>query len=244
MFNLNLGLLQGIYQDAHSILEMPPVVVIPAILGVCIISYLLGSINSAIIISKVLYGEDVRTKGSGNAGMTNMLRNYGKGAAGLTLLGDLLKTAIAIFISAIFFGFQYVGGVSVSEFCYVSGVMAMLGHVFPVYYKFKGGKGVLVSSVTALILSPWVFLIMFLLFVFIVYLSRYVSLGSVTGAVLYPVLMKGYFALRFGGAPMPFLVTFSTIVIAVFIVWCHRQNLKRISNRTENKISFGKKKED
>ena len=100
MFNLNEGLLHYVYPTVEYVLNFPPRVLIPAILGICLISYLLGSVNSAIIISRMLYGEDVRTRGSGNAGMTNMLRNYGKGAAGLTLLFDLLKTVISIFIAS------------------------------------------------------------------------------------------------------------------------------------------------
>ena len=118
-------------------------------------SYLLGSINSSIIISKVLYRDDIRKHGSGNAGMTNMLRTYGKGAAGLTLLGDMMKTALAVLLAGILFGFNYVGGVSVGDgYCYVAGLFAVLGHIFPVYYGFKGGKGVLVTSTMALILTP------------------------------------------------------------------------------------------
>jgi glycerol-3-phosphate acyltransferase PlsY len=170
-----------------------------------------------------------------------MLRNYGKGAAGLTLFFDLLKTVISIFIAGIVFGFQYVGGVSISDFCYVAGIFVMLGHIFPLYYNFRGGKGVLVASTMALMLSPVVFAMLLLLFVAIVYLSRYVSLGSVTVGVLYPVVLSGYFSFTFGGTPMPAFTALSSIVLAIIIVWCHRKNLKRISERTENKISFGKK---
>ncbi|MBR5817153.1 MAG: glycerol-3-phosphate acyltransferase, partial [Clostridia bacterium] len=109
---------------------------------VIVSSYLLGSVNTAIVVSKTLYRDDIRKHGSGNAGLTNMLRTYGKGAAGLTLLGDLLKTAIAVLIAAVFWGFNYVGGISTSlGFCYIAGLFAVVGHIFPIYYKFKGGKG-------------------------------------------------------------------------------------------------------
>ena len=137
-----------------------------ALLGVLIISYLLGSVNTAIVISKLVYHEDIRTKGSGNAGMTNMLRTYGGKAAVMTLVGDLMKTVIAVFICSIFFGFGYIGGVSIGGTtqgeCYLAGLFAVLGHVFPIYYRFKGGKGVLVTSTMALILSPVPFLLLFL----------------------------------------------------------------------------------
>ena len=206
-------------------------------------SYLLGSINSSIIISKVLYRDDIRKHGSGNAGMTNMLRTYGKGAAGLTLLGDMLKTALAIVLAGLLFGFNYIGGVSVGDgFCYVAGLFAVLGHIFPIYYGFKGGKGVLATATMALIVSPVPFLILFAIFVAIVWASRYVSLGSVTVAVLYPVVLHGYFIIRFSGAQhsMPGIAAFATIALAIIIVWCHRGNLQRISDRTERKISFKK----
>ena len=205
-------------------------------------AYLLGSINSAIIVSKVLYRDDIRKHGSGNAGMTNMLRTYGAKAALLTLLGDLMKTALSVFIAAVFFGFNYVGGISTGDgFCYMAGLFAVIGHVFPIYYGFKGGKGVLATAVTALILSPIPFIILFSLFALIVAFSKYVSLASVSAAVLYPVVLHGYFAVVFPGAGTPGIMSLSTIIIAILIVWCHRENLKRISNRTENKISFGKK---
>ena len=203
-------------------------------------AYLLGSINSAIIFSRLVYHDDVRKHGSGNPGLTNMMRTYGKGAAGLTLLGDIMKTALAIFISAIFFGFNYIGGISVGEAGYVAGLFAVIGHIAPVYYKFKGGKGVLATAVMALILSPIPFLIVFVLFVAIVAISKYVSLGSVTTAILYPVVLHGYFAVVFNGAPMFGLIALSTIAIAFLIVWRHKENLKRIGDRTESKFSFKK----
>ncbi len=207
-------------------------------------SYLLGSINSSIIISRLVYHDDIRKHGSGNAGMTNMLRTYGKGAAGLTLLGDMLKTALAIVLAGILFGFNYVGGISIGDgYCYVAGLFAVVGHIFPVYYGFRGGKGVLATSTMALILTPLPFLLLFALFVLIVWLSKYVSLGSVTVAVLYPVVLHGYFSIRFSEAErtLPGLIAFSAIALAIIIVWCHRGNLQRISDRTERKISFKKK---
>lgn len=128
-------------------------------------------------------------------------------------------------------------------YCYVAGLFAVLGHIFPIYYGFKGGKGVLATSTMALILTPIPFLILFVFFVIIVWISKYVSLGSVTVAILYPVLLHGYFTIMFPEAQytMPGLISFSAIMLALLIVWCHRGNLKRISNKTERKISFKKK---
>lgn len=209
-------------------------------------SYLLGSVNSAIIISRVLYGDDIRKHGSGNAGLTNMLRTYGKGAAGLTLIGDIMKTAVAIFISAILFGFNYVAGLSTGDgMCYIAGMFAVVGHIAPIYYKFKGGKGVLATATMALILTPVPFLILFAVFVGVVAISKYVSLGSVISAILYPVLLHGTFAVVFSKAksPLPGLAALASILIAIIIVWCHRENLQRIMDRTERKLSFKKKSE-
>lgn len=240
MFNLNEGVLASIFTEAKHWAQMPWYAVVPAIIAICAVAYLLGSVNSAIIISKVFYGEDVRTKGSGNAGTTNMLRNYGALAAVGTLVGDMLKTAISIVVAGIVFGFGYAGPISVSEMCYVAGLFSIIGHVFPAYYGFKGGKGVLSTATMVLILSPIVFLILIALFIAIVWFSRYVSLGSVVAASLFPVVLHGYFGVF--SVQMPGLMALSSILLAVLIVWCHRSNLVRISNRTENKLSFGKKK--
>ena len=190
--------------------------------------------------------DDIRRHGSGNGGMTNMLRTYGKGAAGLTLVGDLMKTVIAIFVAAIFFGFNYVGGISTGDgVCYIAGLFVVVGHIFPVFYKFKGGKGVLATASMALILSPIPFLLLFVVFVGIVAASKYVSLGSVTVAVLYPIMLSGYFKFVFSKTDLslPGFAALTSILLAILIVWCHRGNLARISNRTERKISFGKKKD-
>ena len=239
--NLNNGLIESLTFSAewqlYTVLALFITVSFAA-------AYLLGSVNSAIVISKLLYGEDIRNHGSGNAGLTNMLRTYGAKAAVLTLIGDVLKTALAIFITGFLLGFHYFGGISLGDgYCYVAGMFAVLGHVFPVYYKFKGGKGVLVTATMALILTPIPFLILIALFALIVWLSRYVSLGSVSAAVLYPVLVNGYIKFAFE-AQSPALISLSTIILAIFIVWCHRANLQRISNRTERKISFGPKKNE
>ncbi len=249
MFDLNNGgLLRYLFPEAYTdgllVLSGNALITWIAFIAITVISsYLLGSINSAIIVSRVFHGDDIRRHGSGNAGMTNMLRTYGGGAAGLTLLGDILKTAIAICIAGVLFGFSYSALISVQGFGYLAGLMAVVGHVFPIYYGFRGGKGVLATAVTALILSPIVFLILFLLFVAIVWMSRYVSLGSVCVAILYPVLINGYIRVTMEASP-DVMTAACTIMLAILIVICHRGNLQRISDRTENKLSFGKKKTD
>lgn len=205
-----------------------------------IISYLLGGANTAIIVSKALYKEDIRSYGSGNAGLTNMLRTYGKGAAGLTLLGDMLKTGLSILFAGLIFGFSYQGGISLSPLCYLAGLSAVLGHVFPVYYGFKGGKGVLVTATMALILSPIHFAVLITVFVIIVAITGYVSLGSIVVASLFPITICIYVVLILN-APLSIVTVISTFFLGGFIVWCHRSNIKRLVAGTEKKISIGKK---
>jgi glycerol-3-phosphate acyltransferase PlsY len=155
-----------------------------------------------------------------------------------------MKTVLAIVIAGVLFGFNYVAGVSLGDgYCYVAGLFAVLGHNWPIYYKFKGGKGVLATASMALILSPLPFLIVFAIFVLIVWASRYVSLGSVTAAMLYPVAFVGYIKFKFPGAQMPGLISLSLIILAILIVFRHLGNLQRIGDRTERKLSFGKKKD-
>lgn len=239
--SLQTGLLDYLFSNKILPAEIYTIVFFAAVLTVIAVSYLLGSINSAIIVSKLVYHDDVRKHGSGNPGTTNMLRTFGKGAALMTLVGDMAKTALSILFAGFFFGFYYFYGVSMHDgLCYVAGLFAVLGHVFPIYYRFKGGKGVLSTATMVLILSPLPFLVLILLFIALVAWTKYVSLGSVTAAVLYPVALHATFKIL--AQPESGLISLSTIVLAVLIVWCHRANLERISNKTENKISFKKKK--
>lgn len=195
-----------------------------------VIPYLFGSINSAVIISRLLYRDDIRNHGSGNAGMTNMLRTYGKGAAGLTLLGDLSKTALAIVCASFLMG-HYIIGWTACLFC-------MVGHIFPIFHRFHGGKGVLCAATGLLILSPATFLCVFGIFVLLVAVTRYVSLGSVVGGLMLPLIVNA--RILPGGGILDGVIA---VIMALIILWCHRGNLKRIQNRTESKLSFKKKKD-
>ena len=145
-------------------------------------AYLIGSLNFAVIISRIKYGQDIRDFGSGNGGSTNMLRTYGRKMGALTLLCDMLKAAVACTVGSLCLGLT-VGGYMAAFFC-------MLGHMFPVYYKFKGGKGVAVAAASMLMLNPSVFAIILVCFLVIVGGTKYVSLGSVMCAFLYPVFLK------------------------------------------------------
>lgn len=193
------------------------------------IPYLLGSVNFALVISKVFYRDDIRKYGSGNAGMTNMLRTYGKLAAAGTLICDMLKASVSVWFGMLVFG--YIGG-------YAAGFFCVLGHIFPIFFKFKGGKGVATTAAMVLTLDPLCFLILIVLFIIIVAATKYVSLGSVICCMVYPIIT---YKLSSWGQGFP--VIFSFLVAAV-VIFMHRENIKRLRNRTENKISFSKKSKE
>lgn len=197
-----------------------------------IIAYLIGSINFSVILSKKMAGFDVREKGSGNAGTTNMLRSVGKKAAVITLICDILKGVVAILI-AIAFGkiFSDVNGALLVQ---LAGVAVILGHTFPIFFKFKGGKGV-ATSLGVLIMSNWQIGLICLVFALIlIILTQMVSVGSIAAAILYPVLTlfipENYIV------PGNYIIY--SIVLAIIIIFNHRENVKRLLNGTENRISF------
>jgi len=196
-----------------------------------LIAYALGSLNFGIIISKLIYKDDIRKYGSGNAGTTNMLRTYGKGAAIGTILGDALKVVVAILIGNCIVGALFGGG-------YIAGFFAVLGHVYPIYYKFKGGKGVVASAITILMLDWRVFLVVLGVFILVVALWRYISLGSILSAAVYPMIT--YAAAISSGRPAGIDFIFA-LVLAIFVIVLHRTNIQRLLDGKENKLSFKKK---
>ncbi len=212
-----------------------------------LIPYLLGSFNFGLIISRKKYNDDIRTHGSGNAGTTNMLRTYGKRAAVLTLLGDMLKAALAV-------GFGYLiadintvaahpgidGSVALVEHygAAIAGLFVMLGHMFPVFYKFKGGKGVATSGMVVLMISPISFVICFSIFAIIVLGTKFVSLASCMGMIFYPIILSAFSAGR------NFTAQATAVLMATLVVFMHRENLKRLYNGTESKLYFSKAKRD
>ena len=206
-----------------------------------LVGYLFGSINSAVVVSRIFYGDDIRRHGSGNAGLTNTLRTYGKKAAGLVLAGDVLKTVLAILAGGLLMGVHYIGAFSLGQGGYLAALGCVLGHVFPVYYKFKGGKGVLCAAAAVLTLSPVVFAIMLAIFVILVAFTKYVSLGSVTVALTYPLFFNVTFMAWFGGSTAPSYIVLFTMFVALFVTWLHRANIKRLWNGEESKLSFSSK---
>lgn len=227
-------------------------IVAGGILLCMVVSYLLGSLNFGLIISQRKFHDDVRTHGSGNAGTTNMLRTYGKGAAVLTLLGDMLKALIAVGLGHLIFcvdvyALNEAGEVTARYFdpigASVSGISVMLGHMFPCFFKFKGGKGVATAGMVVLMLDllnplhnhiPVVFLICFAVFVIIIIGTKYVSLGSIMGMSLFPIVYTAFNGNGFSGI--------ISVAMAVLVVWAHRENIKRLKDKKESKLSFGKGK--
>ena len=223
-----LGFQQG---DTVFFLAMVFCVVVP---------YLLGSVNFAVVFSKIMHHDDVRGHGSGNAGTTNMLRTYGMKAAIPTLLCDILKGVISTLLGLLIMPYN-------TGFAYIAALMCMLGHAFPIYYGFKGGKCVATFAGALLVLNPLVWILLLLSFVLIVYLSRYVSLGSVICAAAVPILnniMPFILVTLPDGtiAGVPYQGIIASVLMGVLIIVLHRQNIVRLWQGKESKISLHKKK--
>lgn len=192
-----------------------------------IIGYLLGSINTSIIVGKVFFKTDVRNYGSGNAGATNTLRTLGKGAAIAVVLGDFLKGVLACIVGRYLAG-EITPGVYAGE--YIGGMFAVIGHNWPVFFGFRGGKGVMTSFAISLFFSPLASLICLASFIVVVSITKYVSLGSMIGAVLFPLTA---FLLN-----EPLLMVLVGIFLATLIIARHHSNIKRLIEGNEKKIKF------
>ena len=208
---------------------------------IAIIAYLIGSVNFSIIISKKIAGFDVREKGSGNAGTTNMLRSVGKKAAVITLICDILKGVVSIGI-AITIG-NIAKNLDRELLLQIAGIAVVLGHTFPIFFGFKGGKGV-ATSLGVLLMSNWQIGLICLVFaVVLMALTKMVSLGSCTAAILFPVLTlfinENYTVLTEGKSGNAYFVY--SVILAIIVLYNHRENIKRILSGTENKLSFSKK---
>ena len=198
-----------------------------------IIAYLIGSINFSVIISKKMAGFDVREKGSGNAGATNMLRSVGKKAAALTLLGDALKGVVAILFAMIVGAFAK--EIDNELLKYVAGIFVVIGLTFPIFFGFRGGKGVATSLGVILMLNWRIGLICLVFALLLMALTKMVSMGSVGAAILFPVLVL------FVDTNFTMGKLICSVLLAAFVAFNHRSNIKRILNGTENKLSFKKK---
>ncbi|MBR3796758.1 MAG: glycerol-3-phosphate 1-O-acyltransferase PlsY [Clostridia bacterium] len=196
------------------------------IIIVIIAGYLLGSISTGVVVSKAVTKTDIRTQGSGNAGTTNMLRILGRKMALITFLGDMLKGIIAVYI-----GKWLVGG----DLGGVLGVVgAVLGHYYPLYFGFKGGKGIATSFGSMLFVFPIHALLAFTVFLILVAVTHYVSVGSIVAAFTLPALLF----VTHANSNLP--VCIISACIGVSVIWRHRANIKRLLNHTESKLDFSK----
>jgi len=201
-----------------------------------IIAYLIGSVNFSVILSKKMAGFDVREKGSGNAGTTNMLRSVGKKAAAITLLCDVLKGIVAIII-AIIIG-KILKNTDKALLVQLAALGVVIGHTFPIFFGFKGGKGVATSLGVLLMVNWQIGLICLVFAIILMALTQMVSLGSVAAAILYPVLVM-FIHTNYTVSEGSSYLVFS-IILAVIVVFNHRENIKRLLEGKENKISFKK----
>ena len=218
-----------------------------AILISAVLSYLLGSFNSSILVVRLLKHQDIREFGSHNAGLTNTLRCFGKGCAALTLVGDLAKGIVAVLLSkgiCELLGTGLTAQNDVHFIGYIAGIFAILGHVFPIYYHFKGGKGVLVGVSVFLGIDWKVFLCLIVIFAVVLALSKYVSLGSIIAAACCPVVTFLFQFWQRGDLPMWYLWlnTGLAALMGAWVIYMHRTNIQRLKAGNENKFSFHSKK--
>ena len=203
-----------------------------AYIVVAILSYLIGSINFSIIISKKVAGFDVREKGSGNAGTTNMLRTVGKKAALITLVCDILKGVISILL-ALLIG-KIAKEANNSILVQIAGILVIIGHTFPIFFKFKGGKGV-ATAVGVLLTTNWQIGLICLIFgLVLIALTRMVSLGSITAAILFPILVL-FIKTNYIVEGNYFIYS---LIIAVMVVFTHRETVRRLLRGAENPWTF------
>ncbi len=195
-----------------------------------LVAYLIGSISFAVIWGKKFGGIDVREKGSKNAGSTNVLRTVGKKAAALTLICDILKGVVAVFIAILASKIWQDSDEEVLK--YLAGLLVILGHTFPIYFGFRGGKGVATALGVLLVINPQIGGICLIFALIIMIVTRWVSLGSIMAAILFPILTLFL--------SESFYSKLISVLIALLVVFNHRSNIKRLKEGTENKISFKK----
>ena len=204
-----------------------------------VVAYLLGSLTGGIMVPQLLNNADIRESGSGNAGFTNVKRVYGTKCAAIVCVVDIVKTIIAC----------GVGGFAISHFTEISyvagallcGLFAQLGHIFPIYYGFKGGKGFICGMTTVFMADPLILLVAFAILTVVTLTTKYVSLGSLVTTLSYAIM----FVVFHNNDVAAYLIS---IALAVVVFISHRENIKRLINKTERKTYFfgmdKKKKEE
>lgn len=211
-----------------------------------LIPYLLGSLSFSVIVSKGLYHQDIRKFGSGNAGMTNVLRTFGKKAAALTIVGDIGKGIVAVLLAKWFFQSSLASQQSYFLGAifgiYLAAFFAVIGHVYPVYFGFKGGKAVSVATGTIVAISPVMVFPLVVVFFGVLAVGKMVSLSSICCAAAYPVVtFFYYFVVQQSSMSVILTATVGAAIMGALVIWLHRANIQRIRNGTEYKF-FQKKK--
>ena len=234
------GLIRLIIGDGTGPAWLPAVLLGVGFMLCIIVPYLLGSVNTALLVSKFIFHDDVREHGSGNAGTTNVLRTYGKKAAIITFAGDALKGVIAVLFACLLFGhpkteYSYIHLLTAA---YMAAFFCIFGHIFPIFSRFRGGKGFATLAGVLLVLDPFIFVLLFLFYVPMVLLSHYISLSSVVAALFYPMILSVIDRVVTG---MGVHVLFS-VMMGVLITWAHRSNLRRIFDGNERKFYLFKPK--
>lgn len=219
---------------------------IAAVAAISLAAYIVGSLNSAIITVFLIKREDIREHGSNNAGLTNVYRCFGAGCAAATLIMDLAKglivvygTKLSLFASGLFSADEH----DVTIACLIASVFAVIGHVFPVFYKFKGGKGILVGATCSLAINPIIFALGLLTMVVAVAITRYISIGSIACCLGFPlfILAAEYFS---GGVSENILIHMLLAgLLGILCIVRHASNIKRLIDHTENKFTLKRNKE-
>ncbi|MEA3296276.1 MAG: glycerol-3-phosphate 1-O-acyltransferase PlsY [candidate division Zixibacteria bacterium] len=201
-----------------------------------VVVYLLGAIPFALIVARLLGIKDIRKTGSGNPGATNVWRAAGPVAAFLVFAGDVVKGVLSIMIASVFLAYLDVSLLTPDVFLVVIGTAAVIGHVFPVYLGFKGGKGVSTALGVTIMLMPIPSVIALVVFVVVVVLSRFVSLGSMLGVItLFLVVLAQYYLLP---DDIALVYVYLTLAMTILILFTHRKNIIRLIGRTENRVAF------
>ncbi len=191
------------------------------ILMICV-AYLIGAIPTGVLLTRLVGGSDIRKAGSGNIGATNVYRVAGRKMGILTLVGDCLKGVVPVLI-AIKLGLPLEGVALVS-------LAAFIGHCYPIYLGFKGGKGVATALGIFLVLSPKAILVALLVFIVVLLIWRYISLASITAAAVIP------FVIAYFNRSLPLFG--ATLIIAAIVIWRHRGNIERLRAGTENRFKI------
>ena len=206
-----------------------------------IIAYLLGSISFSVIFTKKFAGFDVREKGSKNAGSTNVLRTAGKKPAILTLICDISKGVVAVLVAFVMGKIANADVFTSALLIQIAGILVVIGHTFPIFFGFKGGKGV-ATALGVLLVTNWQIGLICLVFALILMaLTRIVALGSIAAAILFPVLcffITNNFLVGDDSTRMTYLVF--GIIMAVIVIFNHRTNIQRMASGTENRLIFKK----